>query len=279
MSDLQDAVTLAADLHEGTQLEDATKHVVQYSGGIGSWAAAKLVAERYGTANLVLLFADVKDEHPDLYRFLHEGAANIGVPVTTISEGRTPRQVMSDEALIGNSIKDPCSKILKRKLLEKWRNDNCRPDETIIYLGIDWTESHRFETFQKRIAPWRAQAPLCDQLVSKNDAKAMLNREGIELPYLYRQGFAHNNCGGACIKAGQGQWAKLLKLDPRRYADWEQWEQEMRDRVGDHSILRDRSKAAKARGETVLTLREFRKRVQAGAEHDQYEIGGCSCGF
>jgi 3'-phosphoadenosine 5'-phosphosulfate sulfotransferase (PAPS reductase)/FAD synthetase len=261
------------------EIQNAVKHVVQYSGGVGSWAAAKLVAQKHGIADLVLLFADVKDEHPDLYRFLHEGAANIGLPVTIISEGRTPRQVMSDEALIGNSRKDPCSKLLKRRLLDRWCRQNCDPASTVRYIGIDWTESHRLQTFCSRIAPWRAEAPLCDQLVSKSDAKAMLEREGIELPYLYRHGFEHNNCGGACIKAGQGQWAKLLKLDPQRYADWEQWEQEMRTRVGDHSILRDRSKAAKARGATTLTLQDFRKRVQAGGEYDQYEIGGCACGF
>ena len=33
--------------------------VVMFSGGIGSWAAAKRVAEAHGTDDLVLLFADV----------------------------------------------------------------------------------------------------------------------------------------------------------------------------------------------------------------------------
>lgn len=32
-----------------------------YSSGVGSWAAAKRVAEKYGTDNLTLLFADTKD--------------------------------------------------------------------------------------------------------------------------------------------------------------------------------------------------------------------------
>ena len=32
------------------------KHVVMYSGGIGSWAAAKRVIDRHGSDNIVLLF-------------------------------------------------------------------------------------------------------------------------------------------------------------------------------------------------------------------------------
>ena len=34
------------------------EHVVMFSGGVGSWMAARRVAERHGTADLTLLFAD-----------------------------------------------------------------------------------------------------------------------------------------------------------------------------------------------------------------------------
>lgn len=54
-----------------------THHVVMFSGGAGSWAAAKRVAKEHGTANLTLLFADTMIEDADLYRFLIEAAANI----------------------------------------------------------------------------------------------------------------------------------------------------------------------------------------------------------
>jgi hypothetical protein len=251
------------------------KHVVQYSGGVGSWAAAKLVAKRHGTADLTLLFADVKDEHVDLYRFLEEGAANIGVPVTRISDGRTPRQVMTDEKFIGNSRKDPCSKLLKRNLLDKWCRQNMDPAQTIRYIGIDWTEIHRLETFQKRVAPWRAEAPLCEEPYrSKFDALSMLAAEGIETPELYRLGFSHNNCGGACIKGGQAAWARVLRHFPKLYQGWEEWEEGMRLKVGNHSILRDRSK----KQSKPLTLKDFRIRVEGNGTVDQHEIGGCGCG-
>jgi len=250
------------------------KHVVQFSGGIGSWAAAKRVAALHGTADMVLLFADVKDEDEDLYRFIDEAAANVGLPVTVIAEGRTPREVMRDERFIGNSAMDPCSKILKRKLLDRWCKDHCDPTETIRYIGIDWSESHRLETFRKRVTPWTVKAPMCDEpFMSKDDVRGWLAANEIELPRLYKLGFPHNNCGGACVKAGQAQWKLLLKNFPERYDDWELWEESMRETVGDHSILRDRSGG----GSRPLTLRNFRLRVETQQTFDQHEWGGCGC--
>jgi hypothetical protein len=210
-----------------------------------------------------------------LYRFLEEGAANIGVPVTRIAEGRTPRQVMSDENFIGNSRMDPCSRILKREFLDKWFDANCDPATTVRYIGIDWTEINRFTTFQRRMAPWITDAPLCthEPPLGKAQAFAMLEKEGIKPPILNRLGFAHNNCGGACIKAGQAQWANLLKHIPETYASWETWEEGMIARKGNRSILRDRSG-----GESKpLTLRNFRLRVDNNQSYDIHDIGGCGC--
>lgn len=250
------------------------KHVVQFSGGVGSWAAGKLVAQRYGTADMVLLFADVMNEDPDLYRFLEDASANIGAPLVRISDGRTPMQVMTDERLIGNSRRDPCSKILKRKLLDRWCKDNCDPADTIRYIGIDWTEVNRLTTFRARIAPWRVEGPLCEPpYMSKQDAFAWLDREGVKVPRLYELGFTHNNCGGACIKGGQGAWANVLLHFPERYAEWEQWEGEMRLKVGNHSILRDRTK----KRSIPLTLKDFRIRVEGHKPIDKTDQAGCGC--
>ena len=250
------------------------KHLVMFSGGIGSWATAKRVASAHGTKDMVLLFADTMIEDDDLYRFLDEAASNIGVPLTTIKDGRTPWAVMRDERIIGNSRIDPCSKILKRKLLDKWRNEHCEPDDTVVYIGIDWSEEHRLKTVRSRTQPWRYEAPLCEPpLISKPQMLGLLRAEGIRPPRLYELGFAHNNCGGACIKAGQAQWALLWRTFPDRYLQIEQWEQEMRASVGEHSILRDRRG-----GESKpLTLRAFRERLQQQGDFDEQEWGGCGC--
>ena len=51
----------------------------------------------------------------------------------------------------------------------------------------------------------------------------------IDIPRLYKEGFKHNNCGGFCVKAGMGQFAHLYKVNPRRYLEYENKEQEFRE--------------------------------------------------
>lgn len=250
------------------------RNLVSFSGGVGSWAAAKRVAASAGVEGLVLLFADVKDEDADLYRFLDEAARNIGAPLVKIADGRTPRQVMSDEGFIGNTLADMCSRILKRELLERWILANCDRELTTLHIGIDWTEAHRIEAPRRRYAGWRVEAPMCEPpYLSKAEILEQLRAEGIRPPRLYEAGFPHNNCGGACVKAGQAQWALLLRTNPALYREWEEWESGMRTRVGDHSILRDR------RGGTTkpLPLRAFRERLQREQGYDSTDWGGCGC--
>lgn len=254
------------------------KHIVMFSGGAGSWAAAKRIADRCGTEGLTLLFTDTLIEDADLYRFLAEAAANVGAPLVRIAEGRTPWQVFFDERFLGNSRVDPCSKILKRQMADRWLKANCDKADTTVYVGIDWTEEHRYTALRDRTAAagWRYEAPLCEAPhIDKRDVIAWLKREGIAPPRLYAMGFAHNNCGGFCVKAGQGHFANLLRELPERYAEHEANEERIREFLDkDVSMLTDR------RGDGIkkpLTLRALRKRIESGAQIDAFEIGGCGC--
>lgn len=247
-----------------------------FSSGAGSWAAAKRIAERHGCEELTLLFADTMIEDEDNYRFLTEAAANVGGHLEIVAEGRDPWQVFFDVRYLGNTRIDPCSRVLKRELLRKWLEANRDPDETTIYLGFDWSETHRVERAKGYWAPWAVESPLCAApFLSKADALAWLRSEGVEPPRLYSQGFAHANCGGFCIKGGQAQFATLLRTNPERYRYHEGREQELREYLdADVAIMRDRT------GGTVtpLTMREFRSRLERQPElFDQDEHGGCGC--
>jgi len=254
----------------------AHQRVVNFSGGVGSWAAARRVADQHGTDGLVLLFADTLIEDEDLYRFLKEAATDVGGTFVRLCDGRTPWQVFRDVRYLGNTRADPCSKILKRDLLDRWRAENCDPENTTIYIGIDWTEVHRLDRLRLRVAPWQVEAPMTKPpYLSKTQMLDALRARGIEPPRLYAMGFPHNNCGGGCVKAGQAHFRHLLKMLPDRYAEWEQEERSMLDFLGrdDVAILRDRT------GGTTkpLTLKVFRERVQAGQLGDEHEWGGCGC--
>lgn len=252
-----------------------TAHVVMFSGGVGSWAAARRVRERFPEDRLFALFADTAMEDEDLYRFLPEAAANVGAELVMIRDGRTPWDVFRDERFLGNSRVDPCSKILKRQALDRWRSANLDPADTVLYVGIDWSEEHRFRRVRERLAPWRVEAPMCKPpYISKLDMLAALRSAGIEPPRLYGMGFSHNNCGGFCIKAGHAHFANLLRQMPERYAYHEQKEREIRVDLGDVSILSDRTGGGPRR---PLTLEAFRERIEAGGQFDLFDLGGCGC--
>lgn len=245
-----------------------------FSGGIGSWAAAKRVAERHGTSELHLLFTDTKIEDDDLYRFLPEAAANVGGTLHRLADGRTPWDVFEDVRFLGNTRAAPCSHILKQRVARSWVESHCTPGDTVLYVGIDWTESHRLEGARKGWAPYRVEAPLCEEpYLTKQDFLTALEREGIQPPRLYGMGFAHNNCGGGCVRSGQAQFALLYEKLPDTFADWRAGEDRLRNFLGkDVAILRDRRG-----GETKpLPLHEFEKRITP-RDYDEFEFGGCGC--
>lgn len=254
------------------------KHVVMFSGGIGSWAAARRVVETHGSGSLVLLFTDTLIEDADLYRFLVDAAENIGGTLVRIAEGRTPWQVFHDKRFLGNSRIDPCSQTLKRAMSDKWLVDNCDPKQTTLYVGIDWTEEHRFVRMRDRklAQGWVVEAPLCSApYLSKTDMLQWAAREGLAPPRLYALGFAHNNCGGFCVKAGQGHFARLLQQLPDVYAQHEAEEERLRAHLGKNvAMMTDR----RGGGKIPLTMRSLRLRLQIDAtDADLFDIGGCGC--
>jgi len=277
MSDQNDKPTESdVEKPEEQSLADAScSAVVMFSSGISSWAAAKRWAERYGTDGLVLLFADTKIEDEDNYRFLHEAAENVGGELVMLEDGRDPFQVMRDERIIGNSMFDPCSKILKRKLMMQWEKENCT-DETPRIFGLNWDEQDRLERMKRHSPEKNYQAPLSWRpYMTKADIFSLARAEGITRPRMYDMGFPHANCGGFCIKAGQATFKVLLRNFPDRYRDAEEWELEMQEYLKtDMTILKEQRKGERYN----LTLRELRERIEAGeALQNEFDFGGCAC--
>ena len=257
--------------------------VVLYSGGIGSYSAARRLIDRgdVAPADLVLLFTDTLIEDEDLYRFLEDSASDLEAELVTIADGRTPWEVFEDEGMIGNTRADLCSRILKRDLSRAWIEEHYPPSagETAVVIGMDWTEIHRYERAVPRWKPYRLVAPLTEApYLSKSELLAAARERGLETPRLYDEPYsmAHNNCGGGCVKQGAGAFVRLLESMPARFAEWERNENEFRERTGkDVAILRDR------RGGTTkpLTLTALRIRHEERPEQiDLFDIGGCGCG-
>ncbi len=253
------------------------KHVVMFSGGAGSWAAAKRVAAQHGTDDLTLLFADTKVEDPDLYRFLFDAAENVGGQLVTIADGRTPFEVFHDDRFLGNARLANCSKLLKQKPCREWLEANCDPANTVLYVGIDWSETHRLPAIEAGWQPYRAVAPLTEPpFLDKQQVLDWLRREGVDPPAGYAEGFPHNNClMQGCVRGGQAYWKLILEKRREVFLASEEAELKLRDYLNkDVAILRDRT------GGTTkpMTLRQFRARVEDTPELvDMGEWGGCGC--
>jgi len=252
-----------------------TESVVMFSGGAVSWGTAKRAAARMPD-RLTLLFCDTSTEDPDTYRFVREGAANVGGDLVWLKDGRDVWDVMRDERMIGNSRIAPCSRSLKQLPARRWVKANCDPAVTTLYVGLDWTEAHRVEPVRRNWAPWPVALPLVEEkpYLSKPDIIDWIRAEGLTPPLAYAEGRPHNNCGGFCVRAGQGEFARLFRQHPDRYAYHERREGEMRELLGDVAILRDRGGG----GTRPLPMAEFRERLVAGDDQlDLFDSGGCGC--
>jgi len=248
--------------------------VVMFSGGAGSWMAGRRAVQRFGADNVALLFADTQMEDPDLHRFLDEAAADIGAPLIRIADGRDIWQVFKDRRMLGNSRIANCSAELKQKPCRRWMDENA--PGAVVVLGLDWTEEHRLPGAVAGWAPFGVIAPLCDPPhLTKRQILDAMKASGIEIPRLYRLGFAHNNCGGGCVRAGHAQFAHLFRTMPDRFAEWERGESELREHlVADVSILRDRT-SGESSPMTLGVMRERLERQPAMFALDEW--GGCGC--
>lgn len=159
------------------------------------------------------------------------------------------------------------------------------PLETdVIYLGIDWTETHRITRIQERVKPWKYEAPMTTApYLSKRDVLEWMKRERLCPPRLYAMGFPHNNCGGFCVKAGQAQFERLLRMMPERYAWHEAQEEATREIQRQHGIvpstvLYHRRGQSPGETRTRVTMREFRESIEKQPDlFDRHDWGGCGC--
>ncbi|MBX3288340.1 MAG: hypothetical protein KF855_03250 [Acidobacteria bacterium] len=266
------------------------KHVVNLSGGACSFWAAHRVAEKYGTADMTLLFADTLIEDQDLYDFNDWTANYFNLPITRVSREMTPWQLFRKEGMIGNNRAPICSIRLKREPLDEWFAANTTPrnslfgEADIAYVGLDWTEGHRLAALRASKPQWEWAAPMCEWLPvwDKNRMLSELKTLYGKLPKAYEQGFPHNNCGRRCVRAGITHFVRLYKVDPQQYADWE-WQEELTRREffsrgiwGDFAVLKDRRGKGKSR---PMTFAKLKGRILANDPTlPKSDWGGCGCG-
>ncbi|PUB82408.1 MAG: hypothetical protein DBP02_15260 [gamma proteobacterium symbiont of Ctena orbiculata] len=208
--------------------------VCQFSCGAASAVATKLALAKHGDRSEIIN-AYLKNEHPDNRRFLADCERWFGRSVTVLRDekyGADIVQVFRRKQFMKGLHGAPCTRELKRKLLDAWK----RPGDVMVF-GYTVEEETRLEDFRERNPDLQVIAPLIDAGLGKEDCKAMVERAGIELPLMYRLGYHNANCIG-CVKGGEGYWRAIRDDFPEQFEELAS----VQDEIGEGAYLfRDRT--------------------------------------
>jgi hypothetical protein len=145
-----------------------------------------------------------------------------------------------------------------------------------VVLGMDDIEDcDRINRARSYWQPYTVKFPLTKApIMFKHHIAADLAEAGVSQPRLYDMGFAHNNCGGFCVKAGQSQFRHLLKHRPNTYAYHEEQEKELQLYLGKPvTVLTETVNGEKMN----LSMQSLRERIQSGGVIDEGDGEACSC--
>jgi hypothetical protein len=244
--------------------------VVGFSGGVTSAWCAGWAKRNYPHEEIRLLFTDTQEEDKDTYRFLHEMAAALGMPITERSDGRDIAELARDEGAVPNDRMPFCSRILKQEpankyiveLQEQGATEIVRvmgfsanePDRIQRHVALCWQQSSFFCDVSVRF-------PLVEEKVTKQECWDWCNCTMGVAPSAMYEWSEHANCPG-CFRGKKRYWQA----------------------VGIHrpDIYQRRSNLEKEMGFTILnnlSLEELAKEpVKPQRMKESIEIGPCECG-
>lgn len=267
------------------------KHIVSVGGGLASTMEMPYrVMMKYGAENVVPVMAMLADDEVSAKPLLEAMERNLGLETHRISIKRLRQTTNADveevERLpinqwgrygiwdiffytgrMGNTLSDHCSRVLKREALKLYITQNFLPSDTVLHVGMTWDDANA--QTDRRLAVMRnwkelgyrvefdlADDPTCDRQFMMERAQQLYGF----VPELYQEDRSHNNCGGACVKAGKEEWARLLFYHPERYAYHERNELLHQETFGhQYTILRGKVEIIAGRRKTLpLTLHDFR---------------------
>lgn len=218
---------------------DLYRFIIETSAEIFGVTGEKLASLLKRATELPLVHTDMASRRIALESLRIDTIAEIP-SLLWLSEQRDVWDVFEESNFLGNSRIAPCSAQLKQRMSRRYVKANFSAEDTVLYLGIDWTEDHRTKAPVKNWAPYPVEFPLCGEpYVNKIDIVRNLEVLGIEPCALYTLGFSHANCGGFCVRAGQGHFANLLEKNRELYLYHEDKEREFINNIGkDVSILK-----------------------------------------
>lgn len=242
-------------------------HIVSFSSGLSSAITCDRVINKFGLDNTTIVFMDTKIEDDDNYRFMNDCQKKWNKEIIILTEGRTPYKVFRDEHVIPNSRVAPCTKRLKIDMFKKWLKEQDK--DSVIYIGYDYQELHRVEKTKSNYESMGFQVdfPLLWKPYEFRKYSQVVKEDwGIEPPRMYELGYTHANCGGRCVKQGQGDWIRTLINFPDRFAEVENWENNMRKNSVNEPYTLLMSQGSN------LSLTDLRKRYEGNHQINLFDL-------
>lgn len=248
--------------------------VVGFSGGVTSAWCAGWALRTFPREEVVLLFHDTKEEHPDTYRFLREMAAKLAMPITERSDGRSVTEVFRDEGFLGSNLNAMCSRILKReqgeKFVEELRSQGC--DEIVFVFGFSKREESRIQRAYARGLRdgWSVRFPVAEEGITKQKCADWCNEQGVRPSAMYLWS-GHANCVG-CVKGGRAYWLAVRNNAPEVFEQRAMLEEEF-----GHTILGGELRKGETRPPSLRELAKIGLKRKV-TDKESIEIGPCDCG-
>lgn len=243
--------------------------VVGFSGGVTSAWCAGWALRTFPRDEVVLLWHDTKEEHPDTYRFLREMAAALEMPITERSDGRSVTELFYDEGYLGNGRNTSCSRVLKQEPGARFVEElKAEGHHVVKVVGYSAKEPKRVTRMvgQCATAGIEARFPVIEERVTKQECADWCLSMGVHPSAMYCWS-EHANCVG-CVKGGKAYWMQVAKHHPDVFEQRASMEEEF-----GHYIVGGGDREH-------FFLREL---VQIGlkrpaASREAIELGSCDCG-
>ncbi len=177
--------------------------VAWFSCGAASAVAAKLALQ--DDPETVIARCVIGNEHPDNWRFARDVARWLGRPIVELASPRYPDAwtVWEQRRFLNGPHGALCTVELKKKVRQDFEQDG-----DIQIFGFTSDEVDRADRFRANNFEIESRFPLIERGISKGECFEVLRGVGIELPAMYRLGYANANCVG-CVKGGMGYWNKI----------------------------------------------------------------------
>lgn len=191
---------------------------VWFSCGAASAVAAKRTIEKYGAEHTIFIVNHpVHEEDPDNLRFLQDVSRWLGA--TIINQVNTAAGTISavdiwNRKKYMSGIKGaPCTVVLKKQARYEFESTNKIDWHVLGFTADEQTRHDRFTHGERaNVLP-----VLIDAGITKAECFNILREAGIELPKMYRLGYANANCIG-CVKAtSPTYWNHVRKMHPEVY--------------------------------------------------------------